>query len=53
MDDVKVACMAMLGQTLFAVVRGDEAKDVAEQFKRYSPRVQISRLGDRPAMVLD
>jgi len=53
MDDVKVACMAMLGQTLFAVVRGEDANTVAEQFRRYSPRVQISGLGDRPALVLE
>ena len=53
MDDVKVACMAMLGQTLFAVVRGEDANEVAEQFRRYSPRVQISKLGDRPALVLE
>jgi pantoate kinase len=52
MDDVKVACMAMLGQTLFAVVHKDEAPEVEARFKKYSARTQVSALGQRPAMVI-
>jgi pantoate kinase len=52
MAEVKVASMAMLGQTLFAVVHHSEAQAVAEKFRRYTENTMITPLGKRAATVL-
>lgn len=52
MRDVEAASMAMLGQTLFAVVHESEAASIEKHFRRYSERTYTCALGRRAAMVL-
>ena len=52
MNEVDKASMAMLGQTLYAVVRRSEAADIEQAFRKYTERTQVVPLGNRAAMVL-
>lgn len=52
MAEVPSASMAMLGQTLYAVVRKNEAAEVEQIFRRHTERTQVVPLGDRAAMVV-
>jgi pantoate kinase len=52
MDDVKSASMAMLGQTLFAIVHGEEAPEIEARFRKHTQRTCVAKLGQRAAMVV-
>jgi pantoate kinase len=52
MHEVDKASMAMLGQTLYAVVHRSEAADIERAFRKHTDRTQVVALGDRAAMVL-
>lgn len=52
MREVETASMAMLGETLFAIVHHSEAVAIEAIFKQYSRQTCITRLGSRAAMVL-
>lgn len=52
MNEVDTASMAMLGQTLYAVVRRSEASAIEQAFRKYTEHTQVVPLGNRAAMVL-
>ena len=52
MNEVDTASMAMLGQTLYAIVHRSEAADIEKAFRRHTERTQVVPLGNRAAMVL-
>lgn len=52
MEEVESASMAMLGQTLYAVVNRSETPDIEARFRMYTDRVTTVPLGDRAAMVI-
>ena len=52
MREVETASMAMLGQTLFAVVHESEAASVEAHFRKYTDRTIISKLGLQAAAVI-
>jgi pantoate kinase len=51
MEDVESASMAMLGQTLFAVVHHAEAAEIESRFRVYTDRTKTTTLGQRAAMI--
>lgn len=53
MDDVKSSSMAMLGQTLFAIVHHEEAAEIEARFRKHTQHTCIAKLGSRAAMVLE
>jgi pantoate kinase len=52
MEEVKSASMAMLGQTLYAVVHRSEAPEIEARFRSFTDRTTTTTLGDRAAMVV-
>lgn len=52
MREVETASMAMLGQTLFAVVDESEAALVEAHFRKYTERTCVSKLGRKPASLI-
>lgn len=52
MNEVDKASMAMLGQTLYAVVRRSEAAAIERAFQKHTERTQVVPLGNRAAMLL-
>jgi len=52
MEEVNCASMAMLGQTLFAVVHNSEAAKVEAQLRKFTDRTYVARLGNRAACVI-
>lgn len=52
MEAVDTASMAMLGQTLFALVKSSEADAIEKEFRKFTSHTQMVKLGDRAAMVL-
>jgi pantoate kinase len=53
MEDVQSASMAMLGQTLFAIVHHEEAAEIEARFRKHTQHTCIAKLGKRAAMVLE
>jgi len=51
MREVETASMAMLGQTLFAVVHESEAASVEARFRKHSERTYACKVGRRAAAV--
>jgi len=51
MEEVEIASMAMLGQTLYAVVHHTEAAEIEARFRAHNGRTTTTKLGDRAAMV--
>ena len=52
MLEVPTASMAMLGQTVFAICKQHEARNIEREFQKYTNRTQIEQLGTRAATVL-
>jgi pantoate kinase len=52
MEEVESASMAMLGQTLYAVVHRSEAPEIELRFRAHTNRTTTTTVGDRAAMVI-
>jgi pantoate kinase len=52
MEEVDSTSMAMLGQTVYAVVHRSEAPEIEARLRAYSDRTTITSVADRAAMVI-